>query len=61
MSKMISELGNTYTYLTVIDGPIRKGNRIKWKCKCKCGNEHELSFDVIKNFSFVFFWDDFFQ
>lgn len=39
MSKMINELGNTYTYLTVIDGPIRGGNRVKWKCKCKCGNE----------------------
>lgn len=34
-------LGQTFTYLTVIEGPIRYDDKknIYWKCKCKCGNE----------------------
>lgn len=34
-------IGQVFTYLTVIDGPIKKPNDTNryWKCKCKCGNE----------------------
>jgi len=31
-------IGQKFNFLTVIDGPIRKNNKIYWKCKCDCGN-----------------------
>ena len=38
-------IGQTFTYLTVIDGPIKIENKkgLYWKCKCKCGNEKFIS------------------
>lgn len=39
MSKMINEIGNIYTYLTVLerDGSDARGSAL-WLCECKCGN-----------------------
>ena len=35
-----NEIGNTYTYLTVIERAENSPDgRARWKCKCKCGNE----------------------
>lgn len=35
-----NEIGNTYTYLTVIERAENSAEgRARWRCKCKCGNE----------------------
>ena len=31
-------IGQTFNFLTVVDGPIRKNKKIFWVCKCECGN-----------------------
>ena len=37
-AKLIDETGNKYNKLTAIE-PIRiKGQKVKWKCQCECGN-----------------------
>ena len=36
---MIDMLNKTYNYYTVIDGPMRKNNKLYWLCRCKCGTE----------------------
>ena len=34
-----NEIGNTYTYLTVIErAENTKEGRARWLCQCKCGN-----------------------
>ena len=42
-------LNQTFNYLTVIDGPIKKGRRYYWKCQCKCGNIREVRSDSLKS------------
>ena len=42
-------IGITFTYLTVIDGPIKKNNRKYWKCQCKCGKIKEVREDGLKS------------
>lgn len=42
-------LNQTFNYLTVIDGPIKKGRRYYWKCQCKCGNIKEVRSDGLKS------------
>lgn len=39
MPKFIDRTGKTYGYLTVICvADFKRGNKIVWKCSCKCGN-----------------------
>ena len=42
-------IGKTFNYLTVIDGPIRKNNKIFWTCKCKCGSIKDIRSDGLKS------------
>ena len=42
-------IGQQFNYFTVIDGPIKKGKRIYWKCQCKCGNIKEVRSDGLKS------------
>lgn len=42
-------IGKTFNLLEVIDGPIRKNNKIYWRCKCECGTEKEIRADGLKN------------
>lgn len=42
-------IGQTFNYLTVIDGPIKKGRRYYWKCQCICGNIKEIRSDGLKS------------
>lgn len=35
-------IGQTFGYLTVLDGPIKKGKDNFWKCQCKCGAIREV-------------------
>ena len=42
-------IGKVFNYFTVIDGPIRKNNKIYWKCRCKCGTEKLVRSDGLKN------------
>lgn len=42
-------IGKTFNLLEVIDGPIRKNNKIYWRCKCECGAEKEIRADGLKN------------
>lgn len=42
-------LNQTFNYLTVIDGPIKRGRRYYWKCQCKCGNIKEIRSDGLKS------------
>lgn len=37
--QIISEIGNTYNKLTVIEYDGIKDHNAYWKCKCECGNE----------------------
>ena len=37
--QVISEIGNTYNKLTVIEYDGIKDHNAYWKCKCECGNE----------------------
>ena len=41
-------IGQTFNYLIVIDGPIRKNKKIYWKCKCQCGKETLVRGDQLK-------------
>ena len=49
MGTKINEVGNIYGYLTVIAPAPSKGGRAMWKCKCKCGNECEVSGKLLRN------------
>ena len=49
MGAKINEVGNIYGYLTVIAPAPSKNNRAMWKCKCKCGNECEVSGKHLRN------------
>lgn len=42
-------IGITYNFLTVINGPIRKNNKIYWECQCKCGNKTIVRSDGLKS------------
>ena len=42
-------IGQTFNYLTVIDGPIKKNKKIYWKCQCKCGNKIIIRSDSLKS------------
>ena len=45
MGKMIDETGNIYGKLTVlykIENSGGAGKKIKWHCKCECGNEKDI-------------------
>lgn len=48
--KMKNEIGKQYGYLTVIERvpDIRKGEA-RWRCKCMCGNETEVSGFHLRN------------
>ena len=39
MGKKIDLLNQRFGRLVVIDEAPKKGNRIRWKCLCDCGNE----------------------
>ena len=49
MGAKINEVGNIYGYLTVIAPAPSKGGRAMWKCKCRCGNECEISGKFLRN------------
>lgn len=49
MGAKINEIGNVYGYLTVIAPAPSKNNRAMWKCKCKCGNECEVSGKLLRS------------
>lgn len=42
-------LGQTFNYLTIIDGPQRKNGRVYWICKCSCGNIKTIRADGLKS------------
>ncbi|MCR4661904.1 MAG: hypothetical protein K5765_07930 [Clostridia bacterium] len=42
-------IGKKFNKLTVIDGPIRKKNKIYWTCQCECGNIKDIRSDGLKN------------
>lgn len=47
---MIANLiGQKFNYLTVINGPIKKGRKIYWECQCDCGNFKIARSDQLKN------------
>lgn len=43
ISNAKNEIGNIYTYLTVIERAPNRNNMAYWKCQCKCGNTVEVS------------------
>ena len=49
MGAKINEIGNIYGYLTVIAPAPSKNNRAMWRCKCRCGNECEVSGKQLRN------------
>ena len=49
MGAKINEVGNIYGYLTVIAPAPNKNNRAMWRCKCRCGNECEVSGKQLRN------------
>ena len=49
MGAKINEVGNVYGYLTVIAPAPSRGGRAIWKCKCKCGNECEVSGKLLRS------------
>ena len=42
MAKLIDETGHKYTRLTVLYRVENKNNRVRWHCKCDCGNEIDV-------------------
>ena len=42
-------INQTFNYFTVIGGPIKKGKKIYWICRCKCGNIKEVRADLLKS------------
>lgn len=46
---MVNLIGQKFNYLTVINGPIKKGRKIYWECKCDCGNIKIARSDQLKN------------
>lgn len=46
---MISFLNQKFNLLTVIDGPIRKNNKIYWLCQCECGKQKMVRSDELKS------------
>lgn len=42
-------IGQVFNYFTVIDGPIKKNNKIYWNCRCQCGVEKLIRSDGLKN------------
>lgn len=49
MGAKINEVGNIYGYLTVIAPAPSKNNRAMWRCRCRCGNECEVSGKQLRN------------